>query len=96
MNSSSASTDSKILVKYATNGSGSFTGTFDDTSTNYAASTGLTGSTTWTTAILKPSSPINNVFSLQLQFLFDGSSSLPAPEFEINDISIIYRPKRIK
>ena len=96
MNSASSSTDSKILVKYATNGSGSFTGTFDDTSTNYSASTGLTGSTIWTTAVLKPSSSINNIFSLQLQFIFDGSGSLPAPEFEINDISIIYRPKRIK
>jgi len=93
-----SSINSKILVKYATNGSGVFSGnTFSDDSENYAASTGLTGSTTWQTAVLIPSSSINNIYSLQLQFQYtDATNSLPAPGFEINDISIIYRPKRIK
>ena len=92
---SDGGTDSKILVKYATNGSGSFAGTFSDSSTNYAAATGLTSSTSWTTAILKPSSSINNIYSIQLQFSFTGTT-LPAPLFQINDLSIVYRPKRIK
>ena len=86
------------LVKYATNWSGSFTGTFDDTSTNYAASTGLTGSTSWTTAILKPSTSINNIYSIQLQFtkLNALSTDFAATGFQINDISIIYREKPVK
>ena len=92
-----ASVNSKIEVKYATNGSGSFDGnTFSDDSENYSTSTGLIGSTTWTTAVLKPTTPINNVFSIALQFQYTGAQTLPAPGFEINDISIIYRPKRIK
>ena len=93
---SDGGTDSKILVKYSTNGSNSFSGTFSDSSTNYAAATGLTSSTSWTTAILKPSSSINNIYSIQLQFSFAGAATLPAPLFQINDLSIVYRPKRIK
>jgi len=96
MDSSSTSANSKILVKYRTNGSGSFDQTFSDDSTNYAAATGLTGSTSWTTAVLKPTSSINNIYSLQLQFSFTEAASFPAPKFQINDISIVYRPKRIK
>ena len=63
VNSSGSSTNSMILVQHATNGGTSFTA-FDDSSTNYAAATGLTGSTTWATAILTPSSSINNVYSM--------------------------------
>ena len=88
------SANSNVLVKYATNGSQSYTA-FDDSSTNYAAATGLTGSTTWATAILTPSSSINNIYSLQLEF----SAPVLTPAavgFQINDISIVYRTKRIK
>ena len=96
-NSSDVSTDSKILVKYATNGSDTFSGTFKDSSTNYAASTGLVGSQEWQTAILKPSSSINNIYSLKLQFSYlSGVSTFPSPKFQINDISIIFRNKRVK
>lgn len=96
-NSSGSSTNSNILVKYATNGSGSFdSNTFLDSSENYAASTGLTGSTSWQTAILKPTSSINNIYSFQLQFQYQADSTLTCPKFQINDISIIYRPKRVK
>ena len=84
--------DSKVLCKYAINGSSTFTA-FSDTSTNYAAATGLTGSNGWTTAILKPSSSINNVYSFALQF---GTAPYVPSGFEINDISIVYRAKRIK
>ena len=91
--------DSDVLVKYRTNGSGNFTGTFSDSSTNYAASTGFENTNSnWETAELIPSSSINNIYSFQLQFTdfanhANGSSSI---NFKINDISIIYREKRVK
>ena len=83
--------DSKVIVKYATNGGTSFAA-FPD-GTNYDASNGLEGATVWTTAILKPTSAINNVYSFALQFL--GLADVPSG-FEINDMSIIYRIKRVK
>ena len=46
-----------------------------------------------TTAELKPSSSINNVKSFQIKFQDVGQ--IPA-EFEINDITIVYRLKNIK
>ena len=93
-----SATDSKILIKYNTNGaSGSFTETFSDNSTNYSASTGFASAGDWTTAILKPSSSINNVYSIQFQLSYiGGTATFPAPNFKINDISIVYRAKRIK
>ena len=93
-----SATDSKILIKYNTNGaSGSFTDTFSDNSTNYSASTGFASAGDWTTAILKPSSSINNVYSIQFQLSYiGGTATFPAPNFKINDISIVYRAKRIK
>jgi len=45
----------------------------------------------WVLAELKPVSSINNVYSFQL--IFDGTA---AADFEINDISIVYRLKNIK
>jgi len=84
--------NSNILVKYTTNGGTSYTA-FSDNSTNYAAATGLTASSGWTTAILKPPSSINNIYSFQLEF--SGTATLLSG-FEINDFSIIYRTKRVK
>jgi hypothetical protein len=44
-------------------------------------------------AELKPESSINNIYSFQLAF----QSIANGPEdFEINDITVIYRPKRVK
>ena len=51
--------------------------------------------TDWLKAELKPSSPINNVNSFQLKISGDGSNPI-ASDFEINDITIIYRVKNIK
>tara|TARA_Y100001938_G_scaffold145994_2_gene223880 strand:- start:14067 stop:17246 length:3180 start_codon:yes stop_codon:yes gene_type:complete len=45
----------------------------------------------WVTAELKPVLSINNIYSFQL--LFSGTTSA---DFEINDISIVYRLKSIK
>ena len=85
---------SKVLVKFAINGSSSFTGFSTSTSTNYTAN-GLTdggSSTDWITAELKPTSAINNVYSFQLEF---HSVYVPSG-FKINDISIVYRIKNPK
>ena len=58
-------------MKYATNGSTSFTGTFSDDD-DYYDSKGFTAynSTDWITVGLKPSSSINNVYSIALQFSY--------------------------
>jgi hypothetical protein len=83
--------DSKVKVQYSVDGALSFTD-FPD-GTNYDATNGLEGSTTWKTAILKPSSAINNIYSFQLRFY--GTADVPSG-FEVNDMSIIYRIKRVK
>ena len=44
-------------------------------------------------AELKPSSSINNIYSFQLGFT---SLAPPPSDFEINDITVIYRAKRVK
>jgi len=62
---------SGVIMKYATNGSTSFTGTFSDDD-DYYDSKGFTAynSTDWITVGLKPSSSINNVYSIALQFSY--------------------------
>ena len=66
---------SGIIVKYATNGSTTFDGTFSNT-TYYSNTTGFDSynsgspSSDWITVALKPSSSINNVHSMQLEFSF--------------------------
>lgn len=66
---------SGIKVNYATNGSNSFTGTFQDT-TYYSNAKGFdaynagTSSSQWITVGLKPTSSINNVYSIALQFSY--------------------------
>lgn len=66
---------SGIKVNYATNGSNSFTGTFQDT-TYYSNTKGFdaynagTSSSQWITVGLKPTASINNVYSIALQFSY--------------------------
>ena len=92
--------DSKIIVKYIVDG-GSEQTFSDSKSTNYSASAGLNASGTgWNTAILVPSSSINNIYSLKLTFAGAnfgslGSGGIPN-HFEINDFSIVYRIKPVK
>ena len=64
---------SGVIMKYATNGSTSFTGTFSDDD-DYYDSKGFIArnSTDWITVGLKPSSSINNVYSIALQFSYAG------------------------
>jgi hypothetical protein len=64
---------SNVLLKYATNGSNTFNGTFANT-TYYSNTYGFdsynagSSSSDWITVALKPSNSINNVYSIQLKF----------------------------
>jgi len=49
----------------------------------------------WLKAELKPSASINNINSFRLKLSGDGSNAIAA-DFEINDISIVYRGKNVK
>ena len=71
---------------YRTTADGSSDGTNSDTTPLLNV-----GTDDWVPAELKPVSSINNVYSFQL--IFDGTA---AADFEINDISIIYRLKGLK
>jgi hypothetical protein len=53
------------------------------------------GTTDWLRAELKPSAAINNISSFRLKVSGDGSNAISS-DFEINDISIIYRLKPAK
>ena len=53
------------------------------------------GTTDWLKAELKPGSAVNNISSFRLKISGDGSNNIAA-DFEINDISIVYRMKHIK
>ena len=53
------------------------------------------GTTDWLKAELKPSASINNISSFRLKISGDASNNIAA-DFEINDISIIYRIKSVK
>ena len=97
------SSNSKILVYAATNGGSqavafsASTSKFAGTNTAcYHASNGLldTGGD-WKVAELKFTTPstFNNIYSFQLQFL--GSGTVDSG-FEINDISIVFKTKRVK
>tara|TARA_Y100000004_G_scaffold185881_1_gene236688 strand:+ start:297 stop:2657 length:2361 start_codon:yes stop_codon:yes gene_type:complete len=79
---------SSLNVKYSVNGSSTLKQfNSDDTPLSNA------GTTEWTVAELTPStsSEANNINSIQLHF--DGTV---ASDFEINDISFIYRGKNVK
>jgi len=53
------------------------------------------GTDDWVKAELKPGASINNISSFRLKISADGSDAI-ASDFEINDISIVYRLKGIK
>ena len=97
-------TDSGVKVEAAVNGAG-FTGTpiefstsskFLKTATNCYTSSNLDETDgLWKTAELKFATPseVNNITSFQLRFLHNSAA---AYDFEINDISISYRVKKVK
>jgi len=90
---------SGVTVAYAVNGDNNTTSGFYRTTadgstdgTNSDATPLLdVGTDDWVLAELKPVSSINNVYSFQLQF-----SGTAASDFEINDISIVYRLKNVR
>ncbi len=53
------------------------------------------GTTDWLKAELKPSSSVNNINSFRLKISADDSAAISS-DFEINDITIIYRLKSIR
>jgi len=65
------------------------------TSTLYGSQSLDTTSGAWKTAILKPESSINNIYSAYVRMRMDGSGDVPS-SFKLNDISIIYRQKPLK
>ena len=89
-----------VTIAYATNGDTDTTAPFyritadgSSDSDNITDTTPLldVGTDDWVPAELKPVSSINNVRSFQLQF-----SGTAAADFEINDISVVFRSKAIK
>ena len=89
--------DSNISVTYGTD-QGNCINTFDsDKSTNYSLAGGVgtlnSTSARTTVAELKPTSSINNIYSFQIAL--DSVGVVPS-DFEINDITVVYRPKRVK
>ena len=97
------SQDSGVTIKAAVNGTGSFDSTFKDTSRFAGTRTVCYGSSTldetdgkWKMAELKFSSPseVNNIYSFQLQI--QATNGTAHQSFEINDISIIYKYKKVK
>jgi hypothetical protein len=88
-----------VTIAYATNGDTDTTAPFYRITAD-GSSDGTNSDTTplldvgtddWVPAELKPVSSINNVRSFQLQF-----SGTAAADFEINDISVVFRSKAIK
>ena len=71
------------------NANGSTTGA---TASNVPLHQASVGTDDWINAELKPTASINNIYSFQIKF--DGTST--DANFEINDISIVYRLKNIK
>ena len=90
----SGGSNTEVEVKYAADGNTTLDKTFKD-GTNFTSNKLLPG-TDWIIAELKPStsSQANNIYSIQLKF--DSSTDNVAVDFEINDISIIYRLKNVK
>tara|TARA_R110002020_G_scaffold69264_1_gene180312 strand:- start:548 stop:1105 length:558 start_codon:yes stop_codon:yes gene_type:complete len=95
--------DSGVTIKAAVNGTGSFDSTFKDTSRFAGTRTVCYGSSTldetdgkWKMAELKFSSPseVNKIYSFQLQV--QATNGTAHQSFEINDISIIYKYKKVK
>ena len=99
-------TDSNVTVSAAINGSSNFNITFSDASKfafgqSNSSGTACYGSSTldetdgiWKTAHLKPTTPseLNNIVSIMLKF---SGASVPY-DFEINDISLVYKTKSLR
>ena len=88
-------TDTNVDVYYDVDGGAALNKTFAN-GTNFTGNQ-LDASSAWAVAELKPttSSQANNIKSFRLKFLPQSGQTVPA-DFEINDISAVYRMKHIK
>ena len=68
---------------------------FYDNKFYYPLPYGLTTRREFITTKLKPTSPINNIYKLSLRFTTESESTHSVKGFEINDISIVYRKKKV-
>ena len=95
---------SNVEAKYADDGNTTISGAFHRTNADGSTTgshsgdykafyQGAVGTNDWVNAELKPTSSINNVKSFRFQLKASGSVSA---DFEINDITIVYRMKGIK
>ena len=84
--------NTNILPKYAIN-NGSFEHSFQDD--NGVAIINIVGSADWTEIDLFTQSNANNIRSFSIQ-LTDVSGEDVASDFEVNDITMIYRTKSVK
>jgi hypothetical protein len=84
---------SSVTVKYGVNGETDASDLYAFDSANLADKSSAENLETWHLAELKPgtSSQSNNIYSFQI--VFDGTA---AADFEINDISIVYRLKNVR
>jgi hypothetical protein len=92
-----------VTINYSTNGDNdTYSGQFyrcnangsstDATASNVPLYQGSVGTDDWISAELKPTASISNIYSFQL--LFDGDTT--DANFQINDISIVYRLKGVR
>ena len=86
--------DSNVQVRFDTDGGEAFNKDFS-AGTNYTSDTLNSTSSVWAKAELNPDtrSEVNNIYSFALHFISTGT--VPT-DFEINDITIIYRIKGVK
>ena len=85
-------TNVNVLPKYAING-GDFSHSFQDE--NGIAISNIAGSANWAEIELYTDSNANNIRSFAIQ-LTDSSAANVVSNFEVNDITIIYRTKSVK
>lgn len=93
----SGNTDTNVELKYATNGSSSYSGTFKDVTGVYD-NTGNGGlqsgdDSEWKRAELVPTSAIKDIYSISLAL--ESSGKVPK-DFEVNDLALTYREKSAK
>ena len=84
---------SSVTIKYSVNGETDASDLYAFDSANLADKSSAENLESWHLAELKPgtSSQSNNIYSFQI--VFDGTA---AADFEINDISIVYRLKNVR
>ena len=86
---------SNVDVTFDTNGATNYTKQFSN-GTNFSGDELADTSGAWAVATLTPdtASEVSDIYSIQLKFVEENSQTVPST-FAINDISIVYRGKKI-